>query len=171
MNKNFLIFFLAFISIKSYADPYLALNFQNTTVDTIHENVSDHDFVTGITLGGLNVNPNSNNYMKPSWELSLDFGENTFNKLHEKSYRETLLPNFSVNFPLDEKLYFKVGLGVLWRNIVLVDGTSDEEERILNLRTGLGYRIHKNLLLGVLYDTSTNAPSFQIGYLFSGTFK
>lgn len=160
------------ISTQLHAEPFMGFSMQETSVKNSNSGVSNHDTVMGITIGGLNMNSAYETlYLTPSFEISLDFGENTPNKLYKTSYRKTVLPNFSVNFPINNRFYVKIGMGMLWRNAVLEDGTETEEERIFNLRVGGGYRVYKNLFLGMHYDKSTDAPSLQIAYLFGGVFK
>lgn len=167
MKYILLIFISVITSLSVSANPYIGISYQEIDSITSQPGFSKKEGLTGITIGGLNINrERATQYMKPSWEISVDFSENAFNSLHQERYTQISLTNISINLPLNNDSYLKFGAGVLKSNIVLSNGYSDEDERIFNIRLGAGYRIFNQIILGAHFDTSTKSPSLQLGYLF-----
>lgn len=166
--KNIIFLMITFIfSTFAHANPYIGVSYQEMDAVTSYDGFDKKEQLTGLTIGGLNLNSERvSHYMTPSWEISIDFNENAFNKLHEERYTQLTMVNLAVNVPVQKDSYLKFGVGSLKSNIVLSNGDTDEDERVFNIRVGGGYRIFNQVILGAHYDTATNSPSIQLGYLF-----
>lgn len=167
MKNIILTLILTALSFTAYSAPYLSFSTQEMDAITSQGGFQEKETLYGFTIGGLNIDEKSvTHYLRPSWEVSIDFSENAFDDLHEKRYTQIILTNLAINIPINQDSFFKFGVGVLRSNIVLSNSEKQEEEAIFNVRIGGGYRIFKRFLVGSHFDTATKSPSIQLGYLF-----
>lgn len=154
---------LSLINVFANADNYIAISTQEIDSITSMSGFNSKERLYGLTIGGLFIGAQGD---RPAWELSIDMSENAFDKLEGVRYSQIVLFNVAVNLPISSNSFLKIGLGSLKSNVVLSDGEKAEEERTFNFRAGAGYRITDRFMMAGLFDSSTKAPSLQIGYVF-----
>jgi hypothetical protein len=154
---------LSLVNVFANADNYIAISTQEVKAITSMSGFNSKERLYGITIGGLFLGALGD---RPAWEFSLDMSENAFNKLDNVRYSQIVLINVAVNLPVSPDYYLKIGVGSLKSNVVLSDGEKVEDQSVLNFRFGGGYVVTERFMVAAMFDTSTKAPSLQVGYVF-----